>query len=486
MADIVVRDKLFIGGRWVEPSGSDTIEVISPVTEQVVGRVPHATPADVDKAVAAAREAFDHGPWPRMTLAERIEVVTRIKDALAARHRELAELVTLQNGSPVRFAVPGQALSAVAILGTTLVAAAHFQEEDERQGTGGPVLVRREPVGVVAAITPWNVPQFTIASKLAPALLAGCTVVLKPSPETPLDALWLAELCAEAGLPEGVLSVLPADRETGAHLVSHPGVDKVAFTGSVGAGKAIMTAAAQNLTRVSLELGGKSAAIVLDDADLSVAVRSVVAGTCGANSGQACVALTRVLVPSSRYDEVAGALTAAFAALPVGDPSDPDTVVGPMVTQKQQQRNLECIRIGQEEGAKVLTGGGVPESRATGWFVEPTLFGEVTNDMRIAREEIFGPVVCLIRYETEDEAIALANDSDFGLSGAVFSADVERATEVARQVRTGTITVNGFRLDLAAPFGGYKNSGIGREFGPEGLAAYFEYKAVNLPAPPKA
>ncbi|WP_329113722.1 aldehyde dehydrogenase [Streptomyces sp. NBC_01465] len=486
MTDIVERRTLFIGGQWVEPTGPDTIDIVSPVTEQVVGRVPHATPADVDKAVAAAREAFDNGPWPRLPLAERIEVVTRIKDALAARHQELAELVTLQNGSPMLFSVRGQALSAVGAFATALAAAARFTEEDERQGTGGPVLVRREPIGVVAAITPWNIPQLTIAGKLAPALLAGCTVILKPSPETPLDALWLADLCAEAGLPEGVLSVLPADRETSAYLVAHPGIDKVAFTGSVGAGKAIMAAAAQNLTRVSLELGGKSAAILLDDADLSVAVPAIVGGTCAANSGQACVALTRVLVPASRYDEVAAVLTGAFASLKVGDPADPTTVVGPMVTRNQQQRNLDYIRIGQEEGAKVLTGGGVPESLTTGWYVEPTLFGDVTNDMRIAREEIFGPVVCLIRYDTEDEAVAIANDSDFGLSGAVFGADTGRATEVARRIRTGTITVNGFRLDLAAPFGGYKHSGIGREFGPEGLSGYFEYKTVNLPAPARA
>ncbi|MFJ4770228.1 aldehyde dehydrogenase [Streptomyces uncialis] len=483
MTDIVEHQRLFIGGRWVEPAGADTIDIVSPVTEQIVGRVPHAVPADVDRAVAAAREAFDHGPWPRMTLAERVVVVTRIKDALAARHQELAELVTLQNGSPKLFSVRGQALSAVGAFGVTIAAAARFTEEDERQGTGGPVLVRREPVGVVAAITPWNIPQLTIAGKLAPALLAGCAVILKPSPETPLDALWLAELCAGAGLPEGVLSVLPADRETGAYLVSHPGIDKIAFTGSVGAGKAIMAAAAENLTRVSLELGGKSAAILLDDADLTVAVPAIVGGTCAANSGQACVALTRVLVPASRYDEVAAVLAGAFAGLKVGDPADPTTVVGPMVTRNQQRRNLDYIRIGQEEGAKVLTGGGVPAGLTTGWYVEPTLFGDVTNDMRIAREEIFGPVVCLIRYESEDEAVAIANDSAFGLSGAVFSADRERALGIARRVRTGTITVNGFRLDLAAPFGGYKNSGIGREFGPEGLAAYFEYKAVNLPAP---
>ncbi|MFB7025802.1 MULTISPECIES: aldehyde dehydrogenase [unclassified Streptomyces] len=484
MAEIIEHDRLFIGGRWVEPAGGDVIEVVSPVTEQVVGRVPHADPKDVDRAVAAAREAFDHGPWPRMTVAERAEVVTRIKDALFARHREMAELITLQNGSPIGFSVRGQALAPVGIIGAALAAAAELPLEEERQGVTGPLLVRRQPVGVVAAITPWNVPQFTIAGKLAPALLAGCTVVLKPSPETPLDSYLLAEICEQAGLPEGVLSVLPADRKTSAYLAAHPDVDKIAFTGSVGAGRAVMAAAAQNLTRVSLELGGKSAAVVLEDADLDTALPVIVGATCAANSGQACVALTRVLVPDSRYDEVAAKLTAAFGALKVGDPAAPDTVVGPMVTRGQRQRVLDYVRVGRDEGAELLAGGGVPAGRTTGWYVEPTLFGDVTNDMRIAREEIFGPVVCLIRYETEEDAARIANDSDYGLSGAVFTADAERGIRFARRIRTGTFTVNGFRLDPAAPFGGFKNSGIGREFGPEGLAGYFEYQTVHLPVPP--
>ncbi|MEU5162536.1 aldehyde dehydrogenase [Streptomyces sp. NPDC020875] len=479
----VEYDQLFIGGRWTDPAGSGVIDVVSPVTEKVVGRVPHAGTEDVERAVAAARAAFDHGPWPRLPLAERIAVVTRIKDLLAARHQELAELVSLQNGSPMLFSVRGQALSAVGVFGAALAAAADFAPEEERTGTGGPVLVRREPVGVVAAVTPWNVPQLTIAAKLAPALLTGCCVVLKPAPETPLDANWLAGLCAEAGLPEGVLSVLPGGRETGAHLVAHPGIDKVAFTGSGAAGKAIMAAAAANLTRVSLELGGKSAAVLLDDADLATAIPAIVAGTCAANSGQACVALTRVLVHSSRYEAVAGALGAAFAGLRVGDPADPATVVGPLISRAQQRRNLDYVASAREAGATVLTGGGVPAGLDTGWYMAPTLLGEVTNDMPVAREEIFGPVVCLIRYETEDEAVEIANDSDYGLSGAVFSADPERAARLARRVRTGTISVNGFRLDLAAPFGGFKHSGIGREFGPEGLAGYVEYQTVNLPRP---
>ncbi|MFF0446784.1 aldehyde dehydrogenase [Streptomyces sp. NPDC004609] len=485
MSQIVVRDKLFIGGAWVEPAGGDVIEVVSPVTEQVVARVPHATEADVDKAVAAARDAFDHGPWPRMSLAERSGIVTRIKDGLLARRQEMAELITLQNGSPITYSLTSQTMGPVAVIAASLAAAADLVWEEERTGLGGPLLVRKEPVGVVAAVTPWNVPQFTIAAKLAPAFLAGCTVVLKSSPETPLDAFLLAEICQEAGLPEGVLSVLPADRETSAYLVAHPQVDKVAFTGSVAAGKKVMAAAAENLTRVTLELGGKSAGIILQDTDIDAALPQLMGGAFP-NSGQACVALTRILVPASRYDEIAARFTAAVAGLTVGDPADPETVVGPLVTRAQQQRVLDYIRVGQEEGAKVLTGGGVPKGRETGWFVEPTLFGEVTNDMRIAREEIFGPVVCLIRYEDEAEAIRIANDSDYGLAGTVFTADDAHGIEIARQIRTGTYSVNCQRFDTAGPFGGYKNSGLGREFGAEGMNAYLENKTITLPAPAKA
>ncbi|MFJ3097761.1 aldehyde dehydrogenase [Streptomyces hydrogenans] len=485
MTDILERRTLFIGGRWAEPAGRDTIEVVSPVTEQVVGRVPHATPEDVDRAVAAAREAFDHGPWPRMTPAERIEIVTRIKDGLLARHQELAELITLQNGCPFTVSVRAQALSAVATFGATLAVAAGLATEEERPGLTGPLLIRREPVGVVAAVTPWNVPQLTIAGKLAPALLAGCAVVLKPSPETPLDAYLLAEVCEAAGLPEGVLSVLPADRETSAYLVAHPDIDKVAFTGSVGAGKQIMAAAARNLTRVTLELGGKSAAILLEDADLDAALPHLVTGAF-ANSGQACVALTRVLAPASRYDEIAAKLTAAVASLRVGDPSDPATQIGPMVTERQRQRNLDYIRIGQDEGAKLLTGGGIPEGLSTGWYLEPTLFGDVDNGMRIAQEEIFGPVICLIRYEDEADAVRIANESPYGLAGTVWAGTDEHGTAIARLIRTGTYSVNCQRFDVAGPFGGYKNSGIGREFGPEGFAAYQETKTIHLPAPARS
>jgi acyl-CoA reductase-like NAD-dependent aldehyde dehydrogenase len=480
MTEILVYDKLFIGGRWVAPAGNERIEVVSPATEQVIAQVPHASVSDVDRAVAVAREAFDRGPWPRLTPAERIAVVSRIKDGLFARRKEIAELITRQNGSPISFARGGQAVAPVVVFDAMIAAANQLAWEERRGGLAGPVLVRREPVGVVAAITPWNVPLFTAAAKVAPALLAGCPVILKPSPETPLDAYLLAEVCAEAGLPEGVLSVLPADRETSAYLAAHPGIDKIAFTGSVAAGKAIMAAAAKNLTRVTLELGGKSAGIVLADADLDAALPQLVSGAF-VNSGEACVALTRILAPAARYDEVAARLTDAVSALKVGDPMDPSTQIGPLVTRRQQQRNLEYVHIGRQEGATVLVGGGVPEDRPVGWYVQPTLFGDVTSDMRIAREEIFGPVICLIRYEDEADAVRIANDSDFGLAGTVFAGTTERGTEIARQIRTGTFAVNCQRFELGQPFGGYKNSGIGREFGVEGLSAYLEYKTIALP-----
>ena len=476
----IEHTKLYIGGEWVAPSGSDTIEVISPHTEQPIGRVPRATAADVDKAVAAARDAFDLGPWPRTSLTERIAVINRIKDALAARQHEMAELISRQNGAPINTAVRVQVMGAVAAYAAACGVAAQFPMEEQRQGVTGPMLVRHEPVGVVAAVVPWNVPQLVIAAKLGPALLAGCTVIVKPAPETPLDAYLLASICEDAGLPRGVLSVVPAGREVGAYLVGHPGIDKVAFTGSVAAGKQIMATAAQHLTRITLELGGKSAAIILEDADVDAAMKYLLGGAF-ANSGQACVALTRILAPRSRYDDIAEKLSAAIGALKVGDPADPATVIGPMVSARQQQRNLDYIRIAQDEGAKVLVGGGVPSDAGSGWYVEPTLLGNVDNNMRVAREEIFGPVICLISYEDEADAIRIANDSDYGLAGAVYTADADHGLDVARQIRTGSFSVNCARFDVAGPFGGYKNSGIGREFGAEGLASYLEAKTVHLP-----
>ncbi|MFF8843907.1 aldehyde dehydrogenase [Streptomyces sp. NPDC015127] len=481
MTEFQEHRQLFIGGRLADPLGDGTIDVVSPHTEEVIGRVPHASRADVDRAVAAARRAFDEGPWPRATLDERIEVVGRIKDAIAVRHEEIARCISAQNGSPYSWSVLAQALGAMMVWDAAISVARGFAHEEHRDGVLGPVLVRREPVGVVAAVVPWNVPQFTAAAKLGPALLAGCTAVLKPSPESPLDAYLLGEIAQEAGLPEGVLSILPADREVSEYLVGHPGVDKVSFTGSVAAGKRVMEVASRNLTRVTLELGGKSAAVILPDADLAGAVAGIVPAA-WMNNGQACVAQTRILAPRSRYDEIAEAFAAAASGLVVGDPLDAATQVGPLVAARQQRRSLDYIRIGQDEGAKILSGGGRPAHLDRGWYVEPTLFGGVDNSMRIAREEIFGPVICLLPYGDEDEAAAIANDSDYGLSGSVWTSDVEHGIDFARRVRTGTYNVNTFSLDMLGPFGGYKNSGLGREFGPEGYGAYLEHKMIHLPA----
>ncbi|MEU4066095.1 aldehyde dehydrogenase [Streptomyces wedmorensis] len=481
MTELVEHGRLFIGGELTEPLGTGVIEVISPHTEEVIGRVPHACEADVDRAVAAARRAFDEGPWPRMTVEERIAVVTRIKDAIAVRYEEIGRVISAQNGSPYSWSVLAQALGAMMVWDAAITVARDFPYEERRSGVLGPLLVRREPVGVVAAVIPWNVPQFTAAAKLGPALLAGCTVVLKPSPEAPLDSYLLAEIATEAGLPEGVLSILPADREVSEYLVGHPGVDKVSFTGSVAAGRRVMEVASRNLTRVTLELGGKSAAVILPDADTATAVAGIVPAA-WMNNGQACVAQTRILAPRSRYEEISEAFAAAAGALVVGDPLDPATQVGPLVAERQRRRSLDYIAIGQQEGAKILAGGGRPAGLERGWYVEPTLFGGVDNSMRIAREEIFGPVICLLPYEDEAEALRIADDSEFGLSGSVWTGDVERGIDFARRVRTGTFNVNTFSLDMLGPFGGYKNSGLGREFGPEGFGEYLEHKMIHLPA----
>jgi len=475
-------DRLFIGGEWVAPAGTATIDVINPTTEEVAGRVPEAAEADVDKAVAAARQAFDSGPWPRMTPAERAAVLTQVSDAIKAEMQPLAELITTEMGSPVGWGTMAQVLAPTMIIDYYAGLAQSYGFDEVRQGLMGQVLVAKEPVGVVAAISPWNVPMFIAAAKLAPALVAGCSVVFKPAPETPLDAFRLAELFEQAGLPKGVLSVLPAGREVGEHLVRHPGVDKVSFTGSTVAGKKIGAICGEQLKRFSLELGGKSAAVILDDVNLAEALPMLLPNAI-MNNGEACIAQTRILAPRDRYQEVVDALVESVSAMKVGDPLDPTVEVGPLVAERQRDRVEGYIKLGQEEGAKVALGGGRPAGIDKGWFVEPTVFVDVDNSMRIAQEEIFGPVLAVIPYDGDDQAVSIANDSSYGLCGSVWTGDPERGLKVARGVRTGTYMLNSpIPIDFSTPFGGYKESGIGREFGPDGLELFLEKKSINLPA----
>jgi betaine-aldehyde dehydrogenase len=474
-----VHDKLFIGGRWVEPAGREVIEVISPHTEEVVGRVPEGTTEDIDRAVAAARQAFDEGPWPRLSPEERIAAVQRFADAYAARMMDLAEVITTEMGSPISFSQLAQTPAPWMMLNSFIETAKAYEWEEERQGAlGSPVIVRSEGVGVVGAIVPWNVPQFVTMSKLAPALLSGSTIVIKPSPETPLDAMVMAEILEEAGIPEGVVSVIPAGREVGEHLVRHRGVDKIAFTGSTAAGRTIASICGEQLKRVSLELGGKSAAIILDDADLAATMEGLKFASL-MNNGQACIAQTRILASRAQYDAVVDALGETVRGMTVGDPHDPATEIGPLVAERQQERVDKYIALGQEEGARVVVGGnGRPAGFEKGWYVQPTVFADVDNSMRIAQEEIFGPVLAVIPYDDVDDAVRIANDSEFGLAGSVWTSDHDLGMDVARRVRTGTFGVNKYSMDFVAPFGGFKASGIGREFGKEGLEHYLELKTI--------
>jgi aldehyde dehydrogenase (NAD+) len=475
-------DRLFIGGDWTTPASTSTIEVINPTTEEVCGVVPEAVEGDVDAAVAAARQAFDQGPWPRMTPVERAAIVSKVSESIKAEMEPMAQLISTEMGSPIGWGLMAQVLAPAMIFDYYIGLASTYPFDEIRQGMLGQVLVASEPVGVVAAITPWNVPLFLAAAKLAPSLVAGCTVVFKPAPETPLDAFRLAELFEEAGLPKGVLSIVPAGREVGEHLVRHPGVDKVSFTGSSVAGKKIATACGEHLKRYSLELGGKSAAVLLDDVNLDEALPMLLPNAM-MNNGEACIAQTRILAPRDRYQEVVDAIVEKVSAMKVGDPLDATTEVGPLVAERQRDRVEGYIKVGQEEGAKVAIGGGRPEGIGKGWFVEPTVFVDVDNGMRIAQEEIFGPVLSIIPYDSDAEAISIANDSSYGLCGSVWTADNDRGLEVARSVRTGTYMLNNpMPIDFATPFGGYKESGIGREFGKEGLELFLERKSITLPA----
>lgn len=473
-------DKLFIGGKWVEPATSDVIEVHSPATGELVGKVPLASAADVDAACAAARKAFDEGPWPQMSPDERAEILGRAVKLMEERGDELKFLLSAETGQPPTIVDMMQYGAAMSAFQYYAGAADKFTWQEIRDGIYGQTLVVREPIGVVGAVTAWNVPFFLAANKLGPALLAGCTMVLKPAAETPLSVFAMAEMFAEAGLPEGVLSIVPGGAETGRALTANPNLDKYTFTGSSAVGKEIGKIAADNLKPCTLELGGKSAAIILDDADLDSTLPMLVFSGL-MNCGQACVGQTRILAPRSRYDEVVEKLAAAVAAMPVGLPDDPGAAIGPLISEKQRERVESYIKKGIEEGARVVAGGGRPEGLDSGWFVQPTVFADVDNSMTIAQEEIFGPVLAVIPYEDEDDAVRIANDSVYGLAGSVYTSDNDKALKIARKIRTGTYAVNMYAFDPGAPFGGFKNSGIGRENGPEGIEAYCEPKSILLP-----
>ncbi|MGK5114605.1 aldehyde dehydrogenase [Geodermatophilus sp. CPCC 205506] len=481
--ETTVRERLYIGGDWIEPATSRTLTPISPSTEEAVGQVPEATERDVDRAVAAAGAAFDDPQgWSQWDVERRAQVMERFADALDERGSQTAHLVSSQNGMPISMsqAVEG-AFPAVALR----YYAGLIREkgvEERREGVfGRATRVRHEPVGVVAAIVPWNFPEALAFVKIAPALAAGCTMVIKPSPETVLDAFVMAEAAQEAGIPPGVLNIVPAGREVGAHLVAHPGVDKVGFTGSTEAGRSIGETCGRLLRPVTLELGGKSAAIVLDDADLGAHSAEFVDATLQ-NNGQTCYVCTRILVPRTRYSEVVDTITDIVRSLRVGDALDPATQIGPLVAERQRARVEQYIAKGIAEGGRVTTGGKRPADADRGFFLEPTVFADVQNHDTIAREEIFGPVLAVIPYDSEQDAIAMANDSDFGLGGSVWSRDTQRAIEVARRVRSGGLGINSYSHDIGSPFGGIKASGLGREQGPEGLAAYQTTKTIyNAP-----
>ena len=473
-------DKLFIGGRWVEPSTSDVIEVHSPATGAKVGQVPLAAQADVDAACAAARKAFDEGPWPRMTPKEREAVLAKATALIEADADSFKKLLALETGQPPTIVDMMQFGAAMSVLNFYASAADKFTWKDIRDGIYGQTLVLKEPIGVVGAVVAWNVPFFLAANKLGPALLAGCTIVLKPAAETPLTTNLMAEKFAEAGLPEGVLSVVPGGPETGRALTDNPELDKYTFTGSSAVGKEIGKIAAEKLKPCTLELGGKSAAIILEDADLDSTLPMLLFSGL-MNTGQACVGQTRILAPRSRYDEIVEKIGNAVAAMPVGLPDDPTAAIGALISEKQRDRVEGYIKKGVEEGARIVTGGGRPEGLDGGWFVQPTVFADVDNSMTIAQEEIFGPVLSVIAYEDEDDAVRIANDSVYGLAGSVYTTDNAKAIEIASKIRTGTYGVNMYAFDPGAPFGGYKNSGVGRECGPEGIAGYTESKSVLLP-----
>lgn len=475
----IARDAFFIGNEWAKPASSRTFNLINASTEESLGTVPEGVEADIDAAVAAARRALTSAEWGGATPEQRAAIMERFMAALASRGETIAQAVSAQNGMPIALSGMLEGQFGAGVVQYYAALARTLGEPDIRPSQmGKETLVERTPIGVVAAIVPWNFPVTLALNKIAPAMAAGCTLVIKPSPGTVLDSYLLAEAALEAGVPAGVLNWVAADREVGAYLVGHPGIDKVAFTGSTGAGRIIARTCGELLRPVTLELGGKSAAILLDDADIGTFLQGVPMASM-LNNGQACYNGTRILAPKSRYGEVVDALAGLASSLVIGDALDPETHVGPMASQAHRERVESYIGIGRQEG-RLVAGGGRPKAMNHGWFVEPTVFADVDNGARIAQEEIFGPVLAVIPYDGDEEAVRIANDSQFGLGGSVWSTDGARATDVARKVQSGTMGINGYMPSLGAPFGGVKASGLGREFGPEAIGAYQNTKSIYV------
>jgi aldehyde dehydrogenase (NAD+) len=466
-------DKLYYGGAWHTSSGTDTIAVISSASEQEVGRVPRGTGEDVDRAVKAARHAF--ATWSRLPVEERARWLEKLSAAMKTRVPQIAEAIAHEVGTALGFATKVQAEFPIMMIAMN----AKFIREAKLEEELGNSLVIKEPIGVIGCITPWNYPLHQIVCKVAPALAAGCTVVLKPAEMAPLSAFMLAEAAHEIGLPAGVLNVVSGSgRTVGEAIVAHPDVDMISFTGSVQAGRRIASVAGEGIKKVCLELGGKSAFVVLDDAPFDKAVPAGV-NNCMQNSGQTCSAWTRMLVPRSRQDEAVELAKAQLAKLTLGDPFDKNTRLGPLASAAQRDSVLGYIEQGKKEGATLVAGGARPSQFASGYYVEPTIFSNVDNRMKIAQEEIFGPVLAIVPYDSESEAISIANQSDYGLSGGVWAGTPERALGVAKQLRTGQVDINGGRFNPLAPFGGYKKSGIGREIGPLAIEEFFQLKSIQ-------
>ena len=469
------RDRIFVGGAWVPSTGTETIDVVNPTTEGVVGRIPEGTTEDVDTAVAAAKDAFPG--WAETSVDDRAKFLQRIAEGLQARMEPLAKLITEEMGMPVRLSQIIQ----VGLPMTTFMSMSQVLAEVKFEEQIGNSRVVREPVGVVGCITPWNYPLHQIAAKVAPALAAGCTVVLKPSEVAPLNAFVLAEIIEEVGLPAGVFNLVSGvGPVVGEAIAAHPDVDMVSFTGSTRAGKRVSELASGTVKRIALELGGKSPNVILEDADLERAVPAGV-GACFLNSGQTCSALTRMIVPRSRLAEVEDLAVQAAETFTPGDPFADGSRIGPLVSATQRERVRGYIQKGLDEGARILTGGAEPpEGSDRGYFVRPTVFSDVRPGMTIAQEEIFGPVLAILPYEDEDDAVRIANDTIYGLSGGVWSGDPEHAVKVAKRIRTGQISINGGQFNPLAPFGGYKQSGHGRELGRFGLEEFLTVKSLQL------